>query len=301
MNQVVTYATLREPKLESAVQFVDNKGIRIATEARGTARRGTILLVMGATASMLWWPEKLIDHLSAAGYRVIRFDHRDTGLSTTNAPGNVCYDLNDLVGDILAILDAYGVEDVHLVGMSLGGYLSEILALRYPERVRTLTLIASEPVGLDYEAEGIAVEFMDHFGQMAGLDWSDQNAVENFMLGIARLSSGPAIPFDEKAALERIRGELDRTSSIQSAFNHSAIGGGMDQSLTAASLKLPVLVIHGTEDPIISVKAAYRTFEAVPGTELVLLEGRGHELPAKDIPEIAAAIVRQCSSCERSL
>ena len=102
-------------------RLVETQGAVLATEAWGQGERGTILLAMGATASMVWWPGSLMRALVDGGYRVIRFDHRDTGESTTHAPGDLRYDVFNLSADLLAILDAYGVRAAHLVGMSLGG------------------------------------------------------------------------------------------------------------------------------------------------------------------------------------
>lgn len=181
--------------LPGTSRLVRSAGAQLATEAFGTPERGTILLVMGATASMLWWPRALCESLAASGYQVIRFDHRDTGGSTTGAPGAPDYDLDALQDDLLAILDAYGVGAAHLVGMSLGGYLGQLLALHSPDRVASLVLLASEPLGgTGAAAAAISPEFMAHFSTMQGLDWSDRPAVRDFLLGIARLSAGPAGP-----------------------------------------------------------------------------------------------------------
>lgn len=273
-------------------RMVATRGAELATEARGQGTRGTILLAMGATASMVWWPDALLDALAAGGYRVIRFDHRDTGQSTAGRPGEVGYDIFTLADDLVAILDAYGVEAAHLAGMSLGGYVAQIAALQHPERVRSLTLIAAEPLGIGYEAEGIAPELMAHFGMMGELDWSDRAVVAAFMLEIARLSAGKGRPFDEAAARQRIDRELDRARNIQSAFNHAMVGGELPGGMTAGALRLPVLVVHGSDDPVISVHAAEATARVVPGAELLVLDGAGHELAEADLPRIAEAVLR---------
>jgi len=275
--------------IETKMVTVD--GAVLATEVRGQGERGTILLAMGATASMAWWPETLLAELVTAGFRVIRFDHRDTGRSTTNAPGEVGYDVFDLSADLIAILDAHGVAAVHLMGMSLWGYVSQIAALQHPDRVLSLTLVASEPLGIAYEGEGNAPELMAHFGKMAELDWSDRAAVTAFMLRIAELSAGSVRPFDRAAALRRIELELDRTDSIASAFNHALVGGDIG-ALTAAALTQPLLLVHGSEDPVISIHAAEATVTAVPGAGLLVLEGTGHELLDADVPRIVEAVHR---------
>ncbi|MDH4442229.1 MAG: alpha/beta hydrolase [Rhizobium sp.] len=265
--------------------------VALSTESTGNAARGTILLVMGATASMVWWPESLVKRLASAGYQVIRFDHRDTGRSTTNAPGDVRYDVSDIASDLIAILDAYNVEAAHVVGMSLGGYVSQIAALTHPDRILSLTLIATEPLGIPYDGEGIDPRFMDHFSRMAELDWSDHDTVASFMLRIAELNAGSVAHFDRKASMRRIETELQRTSSMQSAFNHSLIAGELDPNLKASNLDLPVLLVHGREDPIISVKATSASESAIKGAQVLVLEGRGHELLEQDMPQLAGAIL----------
>lgn len=266
-------------------------GVKLFTQATGQSERGTILLAMGATASMVWWPDSMVARLAEEGYQVIQFDHRDTGQSTTNPPGDVSYDIFDVASDLIAILDAYEVKTANLVGMSLGGYVSQIVALTHPGRVRSLTLIASEPLGVGYEGEGISDEFMQHFASMAKLNWSDHQAVVRFMLKIAELSAGSAPPFDRDVALRRIERELQRTSSMQSAFNHSMISGELGPRLNAGRLELPVLIVHGSEDPIISVSAARASAVTIEGAQLLLLDDRGHELLDADVPRITEAIL----------
>jgi len=264
-------------------------GVTLCTEAWGEPERGTFLLAMGATASMVWWPDSLMQALADGGYQAIRFDHRDTGRSTSGAPGVVDYDLDALMGDLLAILDAHGVRQAHLAGMSLGGYVAQILALQQPDRVQSLTLIASEPLGHTYEGEGISDEFMAHFGSMGVLDWSDRAAVSAFLLRIAELSAGPA-GFDGVAAQRRIDKELDRTSNIQSAFNHSMVGGDVD-GLDISNVTQPVLVVHGSDDPVISVAAGRKIAAVARDSEMLTLDGRGHELLEADVAKIAGALL----------
>lgn len=274
------------------MKSVTVKDAVLATEAFGVAERGTILLVMGATASMVWWPQVLCRQLADAGYQVIRFDHRDTGASTTNEPGVVNYDVADLADDLVAIMEAYGVSSAHLVGMSLGGFASQLLAVQQPARVDSLTLIASEPIGLSYEAEGIAPEFLAHFGQMATLDWGNHDAVRDFMLGIAELSAGSVPGFDRATAQARVELEQSRSARVQSAFNHSMLAGELPPDVTAERIAVPVLILHGSEDPIISVRAAERSAAAMPGARLVVLPGRGHELAPGDLERIGSEILR---------
>lgn len=117
--------------------------VALFSESVGDRKAPPVLLIMGAMASGVWWPAPFCAQIAARGRIVIRYDHRDTGRSTSYSPGQTRYSVETLADDALAILDAHGVRDAHLVGMSLGGYISQLLALKAPARVRTLTLIAS--------------------------------------------------------------------------------------------------------------------------------------------------------------
>lgn len=135
---------------------------------------------------------------------------------------------------------------------------------------------------------------MDHFAAMGELDWANEAAVANYMLGIAEKSAGPTRPFDREEAQRRIQKELQRTKSMQSAFNHSMLAGQIDPALKASDIEQPVLLVHGTEDPVISVAAAQKIKAVLPASQLVLLEGAGHELSEKDVPVLVGAILEHC-------
>ena len=188
-----------------ATHRLDVGTVHLAAETFGNPSDVAIVLVMGATASMLWWPDVICGSLAQAGYYVIRYDHRDTGQSTTGAPGEVDYSAEDLTDDLIGVMDALDVDAAHLVGMSLGGHISQIAALVAPDRVRSLTLIASEPLGSTDELPGIDERFMDHFGAMGDLDWSNDDAVEEFLVGIGRFSAGTPERFDEAGTRQRVR------------------------------------------------------------------------------------------------
>jgi pimeloyl-ACP methyl ester carboxylesterase len=274
-------------------RVVDNAGVRIATETFGQEGDLPLLLVMGATASMLGWPDAFCAALAAEGLHVIRFDHRDTGRSTTVPPGTATYAVEDMAGDVVAILDAYGLPRVHLAGMSLGGYLSQMVAVTHPDRVASLTLIASEPLGWDGEALPHMEEaVIAHFGGLATLDWGDRDAVAAFLLGIDRLCVADDARFDAEAARARIAAVLARTESPASMFNHATLEVREDWSGRFRGIACPTLVIHGAQDPVLPVANGMALAEGIAGAELLVLDRVGHELPAARIGEIAGRIAR---------
>ena len=273
------------------MRMVDSRGIRLATENFGKPEDPALLLVMGATASMLGWPDAFCTALAERGLFVIRFDHRDTGRSTTVPPGEASYQVEDMAGDVLAVLDAYGIEKAHLAGMSLGGYISQMLAVTQPERVASLTLIASEPLGWDGEAlPHISPDFLAHFGALESLDWSNKAAVADFLTESERLCAGTGFPFDQERARVRVEQVLSRTGSPASMFNHGALTTREDWTGKLREIACPVLIVHGEEDPILPLANGKALAASIPGASLFVLPGVGHELPEESIRDIADRI-----------
>lgn len=270
---------------------VDNGGTWLMTQSIGSPQDPAMLLVMGATESMLGWPDAFCAALAARGLFVIRFDHRDTGRSTTVPPGAADYAAEDMAGDAWAILDAYGLGRAHLTGMSLGGYLAQMMAVTRPDRVASLTLIASEPLGWDgAPLPHISDAFLAHFGTLATLDWSDEAAVAAFLLTSGRLCAGSGDGFDEAAEQARIARVLSRTDSIASMFNHAAATTRQDWTGRFRAIACPTLVVHGAEDPILPVANGTALAAGIPGAVLQVLAGVGHAIPAALVPAIAHRI-----------
>jgi pimeloyl-ACP methyl ester carboxylesterase len=265
--------------------------VRICTQAFGRSGDPGMVLIMGATASMIWWPDEMCRRLADSGFQAVRYDNRDTGGSTTQSPGLATYSVEDLVADLWAVQHAYGFERAHLVGMSLGGLVAQIASVTFPERVASMTLIGSEPLGgSENELPGIDQRFMAHFATMGDLDWSDDRAVTDFLLEIARLSAGTPDTFDLRPASARIASELERTDSIQSAFNHATLELHHDWSGRLSEVTAPTLVIHGERDPILPLANGRSIAEQITSARLHVLHGVGHELPIEAIDEICAAI-----------
>lgn len=269
-------------------RFVDNGAVRLAVRAEGPEAGLPLVLVMGATASMDWWPDDLLAALHAAGFRTLRFDHRDTGESSR--PGGD-YTVEDLAGDVLAVMDALGLGSAHLAGMSLGGLIGQMLAVEHPERIASLTLIGAEPLGWQGDPlPGIAPAFMDHFAGFGAVDWADPSAAEAFLLGIARLCSGSGAPFDAGRARARIRREAARGADPAAAFAHAAVGLARDWAGAAGRIGVPTLVIHGADDPILPLANGQALARTIRGARLLVLEGVGHELPARAVAPMATAL-----------
>lgn len=271
-------------------RFVENGDITLATQAFGRAEHPPVVLVMGAASTMLRWPDAFCEALALAGRYVVRFDHRDTGQSSYCPPGQPDYSTEDMAGDLRAVMDAYGIARAHLVGMSLGGIIAQILTISDPARVESLTLIATTHCGTPRaEMPGIDPIFLQHFSHLSRLVWSDRYAVAEFLLNSERLLTGPGRHFDATAARVRISRDLERTESPASAFNHALIGNA--EIYPVRPLPVPPLLIHGAADSVLPVTHAMFLRTENPGSRLVMLSGAGHELNMEDLPRIGSEIL----------
>jgi pimeloyl-ACP methyl ester carboxylesterase len=255
------------------------------SESVGDRNTPAVLLIMGAMASGVWWPASFCAEIAARGRFVIRYDHRDTGRSTSYSPGQTRYSVETLAEDALAVLDAHGLREAHLVGMSLGGYLSQLLALKAPSRVRTLTLIASERLALaDPSMPGMDPRVLAYHARAAALDWTDRAAVLEYQVGAWRLLSGSAHVFDEAGIRALAEEDFERTPNPLTPFNHAGLGDPTGWVNRLDEIRAPALIIHGTEDPVLPYA-------------LLRLAGVGHELHPLDWPVIIDAIIEHTAHC----
>ncbi|AZO45792.1 alpha/beta hydrolase [Mesorhizobium sp. M7D.F.Ca.US.005.01.1.1] len=264
----------------------------IMSEALGDQANPPLLLIMGAMASMLWWPEALCRKLADAGLFVIRYDNRDTGLSTKYRLGGPPYTFDDMADDAMHILDEHGIGKAHVVGMSMGGMIAQLVGLKHPSRVASLTVISSSPVGTDTShLPQTSDAYIKHSAEGAKVDWSDRGQVVDFIVRDARAIASIAHPFDEAGTRAFIEQDYDRSGGFLSATNHFMLKGGAAWKGRLHEMEAPLLVIHGTADPIFPVEHGEALAEAVIGAKLIRIEGGGHELHPDDWAGICAAIV----------
>ena len=265
--------------------------VEICSETFGRRGDPAVLLIMGAMASMLWWPDEFCRRLADAGRFVIRYDNRDTGRSTGYEPGTATYTGDDLAADAVAVLDEHGVERAHVVGMSMGGGIAQVVALAHPGRVASVTAISTSPIGESHgDLPGPTPEYMKHAAAFEDLDWSDTRAVADLIVEDARQLAGTRHPFDEAAARELVTRDLERAIDPARLANHGQLGGGQPRSRRLDEIAAPLLVIHGTADPLFPYPHGVALAEAVPGATLVTIDGGGHELHERDWDQILGAI-----------
>lgn len=276
-------------------------GIQICSESFGNPAHPAVLLLMGATCSMVYWDEEFCQRLADTGRFVIRYDNRDTGRSTTYAPGTTPpYTVADMADDAVGVLDAYGIEQAHLVGMSLGGMIAQIIAVKHPQRVRSITFVASSFYGSDLTLPQEDVPPMDerilaYHAKGATLDWSDEEAVADYLVSGSRLLCGSKHTLDEERAYKQVRAEIKRANNLLSMFNHALLQEDHSYVVKVEEIRMPALVIHGTEDTILPYPHGVALARELTDATLLTLEGTGHEVHPDDWDAIIAAIAKHTS------
>jgi pimeloyl-ACP methyl ester carboxylesterase len=272
-------------------EIVQANGVDLCVDSFGDPADPPILLIMGSSASMDWWEPEFCERLAAGGRFVVRYDLRDTGKSVTYEPGSPPYTLADLTDDAIGLLDALEISRTHLVGMSMGSGIALHAALDHPERVASLTLIASSPAGSAPDLPDMSAETAAKF-QMPEPEWSDREAVIDYIVRFEGICAGD-VPFDGAEVRPRAAIAFDRATNIESMFtNHNVIehgGGNVRERL--GELTMPVLAIHGTEDPILPYEHGLALEREIEGARLLTLENTGHEIPRRTWDAIIPALV----------
>ena len=268
--------------LDMSEKIIIHKDIQLATESFGDRTQPALLLLAGATVSMLFWDEEFCQRLADKGLFVIRYDNRDVGKSTTYQPGTTPYDLVDLADDALAVVDGYQCLKAHFVGMSLGGLIAQIAALKYPRRVQSLTLMSTGPWGdSDPGIPEMDPRIIAFQAKADSVNWMDESAVVRYLVEGSVLMNGRK-PFDQKRSESLIREEFRRANNYLSMFNHASLQGGEAYYGRVRDIKQPTLLIHGTDDLIWPFQHTEVMLRELQNATLIPLEGTGHELHRAD-------------------
>ncbi len=275
-------------------------GVRLWSEERGAADAPPLLLIMGAQASGLGWPEELVDAL-AARHRVIRYDHRDAGRSTWSYDEHP-YRITDLATDALAVLDAHGAERAHVVGLSLGGMLTQLLLADHPDRVLSATLIGTgalsekpliAPDGTETAAAdlpGIDPRVLEMWAlpvEDRGVEAELDRRVEHW-----RVLSGIELPFHAGEMRERERRIIEHSGRYDVSTAHGrADHSGMLRTDELARNTVPTLVVEAPAEPVFPPPHPRHLAQVIGAARLVRMPGMGHALPRECLRPLADTIL----------
>ena len=280
-------------------------GISITYEDKGPRDAPVILLVMGLGGQLTLWPDEFVDALNARGFRTIRYDNRDVGLSTRFDAAGVpnmkwlfvkaaiglrvrsAYTLADMAADGMALLDHLGVARAHIVGASMGGMIAQHIAARYPDRAVSLTSVMSSTG--NRRLPRAKKEAMDVLAKrpMSG----DREDLIAYSVNAARVIGSPGYPADEDRLQRRVRSDFERGWYPQgTARQMAAVLADGDRRPMLKQIAAPTLVIHGEADPLVPLEAGRDTAANIPGARLTVIPGMGHDLPLALVDTLADAI-----------
>lgn len=287
-------------------------GIEIFYESFGDKENPAVLLISMYATQMLIWPDSLCEALAARGFHVIRFDNRDVGLSTKFEEAGlpdlmqiisipvserrvlVPYLLDDMAKDAVGLLDALEIEAAHIIGASMGGMIAQIVAGAFPGRAKSLISIMSTP---DVAKSPPEPEAMSGSGSPPAP--GEEGRIRSFMDGWRAIGSEKFGPSDEELRAFAVRC-LERSHYPQGpARQVAAIQASPGREAMLARLDIPVLVIHGTEDPFIPLIGGELTAKAIPGADLIAIEGMGHELFSPTAAVLEGMIGKHIERAER--
>ena len=285
--------------------------LNLEVEQFGAPAKGTIILIMGLGTQLIAWPMEFCLALVEAGYRVIRFDNRDVGLSTKfesaglasaqaaslrrllHLPVKAPYTLEDMAQDVVGLMDVLGIDRAHMVGASLGGMIAQLLASEHATRVATLTSIMSAPgAPMPWDSTPKA--------RRALMLRPPPNATPEDMIRmrmqIYKVIAGPDRSMPEARLRELAAQSVERSTDTQGSLRQlvAAMATG---SLKAnmRHIHVPTLIIHGSGDPLIASRRARQLHRGIAGSKLMILDGMGHNLPLALVPQMVAAIAANCA------
>ncbi|MEG3125796.1 alpha/beta fold hydrolase [Sphingomonas sp. GB1N7] len=279
-------------------------GIELEYESYGDDAAPAVLLIMGLGAQLTRWPMPFVEALVARGYRVIRYDNRDIGLSqkldaagTPSIAGllvarffryrpRVPYLLGDMAADAAGLLDALGIDRAHIIGASMGGMIAQMFAAAYPARTLSLMSIMSStgnPALPSANREAMAV-------LTKRPKTTDIDAIISFGVRAEQTIGSPGYPVDDAVVRANVTRDVTRSMSPAGfARQMAAIVASGDRRAALAKITAPTLVLHGTDDPLVPIAAGRDTAKTIPGATLVEVPGMGHNMPDALIPVVVEA------------
>ncbi len=254
--------------------------VDICYEVTGDAGSPAVILVSGLGGQLVSWEEGFWRSIEAAGFRVVRFDNRDAGLSgppgETEAPGasDLPYTLDDMAGDVARLMDWLEIDSAHLLGVSMGGMIVQLVAIHYPDRVRSLTSIMSTT-----GAHGVGMPTAEALSVLARRPPTSREEYIAAELENHRVIGSPGYPVEDAWRAARAAREYDRSFRPRGVARQlGAILAAGDRTEALTRIRVPTLVIHGEADPLIAPDGGQATAAAIEGSRLVTIPGMGHEI-----------------------
>ena len=308
-----------------AVLQINN--VHIWYEEFGDINNETVLLIMGANANCKQWPQEFIDELTAKNFRVVRFDNRDVGKSSWigkeptynkflkilpefflekivnrifglavdnkgkfkfSESSSVQYDLSDMAKDAVSLMDSLNIEKAHIVGASMGGMITQIIALDYPERVKSITPIMTTPGIQNESLSGPSQELLKAMQKSFVMNLKGR--FEDGVVEIYKQLTGSRFPFDEQDFRNKLAPIVEHGNN-PFALHGAAIGASPDRTSRLNEINVPTLVIHGTEDAILPLDHGIALADGIINSTKMIMDGVGHEIPEQLYSEIVNAIV----------
>lgn len=291
--------TMKKHDVEEVFNVGPSK-IKIVYQRFGNSALPPVFLIMGGGAQMINWPEGFCIELADRGLHLIRFDNRDTGLSThfSDSPipdfaavqsgdfSTVSYTLSDMAADTVGLMDALGYDSVHLIGASMGGMIAQTVAIEYPERVRSLTSMMSTTGDSSVGQPDWSV-----LANLGSPPSDDRQGYIDWQVRSLKAIGSPKYPLDEVYTAENAGRAWDRDHDPLGMLRQAvAVIKSGDRTEQLRSLHVPTLVIHGECDKMVAVSGGQATAAAIPNSKLVTFEGMGHGLPKQLWSEFANRI-----------
>jgi len=292
-------------------------GLTLEYESLGDPAHPAIVLIMGLGMQLVGWPEEFCRTLAARGYRVVRFDNRDCGLSSRvpgrrwqnpllllaaarlGLPVRAPYTLEDMARDTVGLMDALGIGNAHLVGVSMGGMIAQMVTARFPERVLSLTSMLSSsgrPHPMPPKPEALRM-FMHRPRRSAG-----REAIVDHIVELFSVIGSPGYPTDRREMRSRISGWVARAYDPRATVRQLlAVVVTGDRRPLLNTITVPTLVIHGADDPLVPLEEGRDTARNVRGATLLVIDGMGHDLPNALLPRLVDAIDRHCQGRPQSV
>jgi len=296
----------------TAPAFANANGIRLCYQTFGDSRNPPMVLIMGLAAQMILWDDDFCTRLAERGFWVVRFDNRDIGLSTrfasartphliemllrhaTGVRFGVPYTLRDMAADTVGLFDALGIRTAHVVGASMGGAIAQEIAIANPQRLRSLTSIMSSTG--DPKLPGPEPRARERLGKKTPLD---RDGYLREYVATWSVLSGDHFPFDAERTMRQGLAGFERGINPPGVARQlMALIASGNRKNALSGVRVPTLVIHGTADPLVPVQAGHDTARAIPGAQLLLIEGMGHSFPREVWPRIIDAIAGHASRAD---